>query len=118
MAFIACQNYINSSIYDRYGSIDDKLILYKMGREIVNGGRTEIELIIAVANYYKHRDDKNPLHRGTREVLNDLKLNFSKTGYPENLPIIIGAGILSPSFNLDDFTKIVTDWRELLWLND
>jgi len=56
LAFIALQNYINSSIYDRFQNLTKQYLKYKIGKEFNNSGRTKIELIIALANYYKHRD--------------------------------------------------------------
>ena len=116
IAFIAYQNYINSSIYDRFGSLSTKLDLYKKGSKLIEEKRTEIELIVALANYYKHRDDEGPLHKGTEAVLADLKLEYIDIIEPERLPILRGFDILSESWNLNDVTKIVTDWREYLWI--
>lgn len=118
LTFIAYQNYINSSIYDRFNSLNDKSSSYKLGSKSLNGNRTEIELIIAVANYYKHRDDEYPLHKGTEAVLTDLGLEHFEIIEPENRPIIKGIEILSEKWNLSDITKTVTDWREALWKND
>lgn len=117
LTYIACQNYINSSIYDKFENIDNKWALYKNGSKLINGKRTEIELIIAVANYYKHRDDSGTLHKGTNTVLKDLELEYINIIEPEKLPIIKGVDLLSDSLNLKDITKKVTDWRESLWAN-
>lgn len=118
LSYIAYQNYINSSIYERYGNLDNKPEYYKKGSKSIYGKRTEIELIIAIANYYKHRDDERPLHKSTDAVLKDLNLEYLKVKEPEKLPIIKGTDILSDSKNLSDLTKIVTDWREFIWVNE
>ena len=118
LTYIAYQNYINSSIYDKYGSTADKLYHYKKGSKTIKHKRTEIELIVAIANYYKHRDSEGALHKGTYEVLKDLNLDYAEKKYPEELPILRATNILSDSWDLNDITKIVTDWRNLLWSND
>ena len=61
LAFIALQNYFNSSIYDRFETLDNRNVQYKTGNQILNTSVTEIELIIGLANYFKHRDDKRNL---------------------------------------------------------
>jgi hypothetical protein len=115
LAYVAYQNYIISSIYDRFGNIADRNTHYKKGSKIIYDKRTEIELIIALANYYKHRDDEKHLHSGTKSVLNDLNLEYIEITEPENLPILKGTDILSPSWDLNVITKKVTDWRETIW---
>lgn len=117
LTYIAYQNYINSSIYDKFENLDNKLTLYKNGSKLINRKRTEIELIIAVANYYKHRDDSGTLHKGISNVLKDLELEYINIIEPEKLPVIKGIDLLSDSWNLKDITKKVTDWRESLWAN-
>ncbi len=51
LSFIAFQNYINSCIYDRCESLLNKHEMYKVGNTYKKTGRTEIELIIGIANY-------------------------------------------------------------------
>ncbi len=125
MAYVAFQNYINSSIYDRFINEEDiqlkiekstkinKTIYYKKGNILTND-RTDIELICAIANYFKHRDDLDGA-KHARIVLTDLNLDFDDILEPENLPIIRGTEILSEKWDLLEITKIVTDWRESLW---
>lgn len=55
LAFIAFQNYINSSIYDRFEELEKQHLKYKRGNKVNFSGRTEIELIITLANYSKER---------------------------------------------------------------
>ncbi len=118
LACVAYQNYINSSIYDKFGTLDNKLNLYKKWNNSINNKRSEIELIIALANYYKHRDDKRPLRNGTDTVLQDLELKYKGIIEPERLPILKGVDLLSKLWSLSDITKIVTDWRESLWIEN
>ena len=119
LAFIAYQNYINSSIYDRCASLEKKNEIYKKFSQKVNGKRTEIEVIIAIANYYKHRDDANDIHSGTSRVLNDVNLLYSKSIIePEKRSIIEGTMLLCNDCNLSEITKKVTDWRKQLWDDD
>lgn len=117
LGFIAYQQYINSSIYDRFGSLNNKKDIYKLSK-LLNGKRTEIELIIALANYFKHRDDEHTLHPGTEAVLYDLNLNHKSIFEPEDLPIILGTEMLSGNFDLNIITMIVINWRESLWVEN
>jgi hypothetical protein len=117
LAFVAFQNYINSSIYDRFETLNTKTEIYRRSKSL-NDKRTDIELIIAIANYYKHRDDDHSLHQGTEAVLNDLGLKYKDIIEPEKLPIIKGTEMLSQNWDLNAITKMVTDWRESLWDNN
>ncbi len=69
LSFIAFQNYINSSIYDRFETLTNQYDKYNLGKPIAKTGRTDIELIIAIANYFKHRDDAM-----TRAYIKKLKI--------------------------------------------
>ena len=117
LAYITYQNYIVSSVYDRFGNIQGISEYYKKGSALIKGKRTEIELIIALANYYKHRDNEKDLHDRTKSVLVDLDLNYLDIIEPENLPILKGMDFLSSTWNLNDITEKVTQWREALWEN-
>lgn len=114
LVLIAFQNYINSSIYDRFQSIEKKNSLYKNGDTIPEKNRTYIELIICLANYYKHRDDDRSLHPGTAKVLDDLQIPFSNIEIEES-PIFKGMDLLSINWNLSEISKRLFDWRESLW---
>ena len=115
LAFIAFQNYINGSIKDLYESVNDKTLYYKLGTNSANFEKSDIELIIGLANYIKHKDDEK-LHRGTQEILNafDLKNN----GEINNSPIFDGLTILNKDWKLFQILEIVINWRESLIKND
>ena len=74
LAFIAIQNYINSSIYDKFESLENQYMIYKRDDKIENSGRTKIELIVSIANYFKHRDHPSDLKGNTAKILTDLNL--------------------------------------------
>lgn len=115
LAFIAVQNYINSSIYDRYENQDKQYKLYKIGDKVKSTNRTHIELIVAIANYYKHRDNPDDLRKDTANILNDFNLQFDKKIDITESPIFRGLDIFSENWNLIDVVKVAEIWREKLW---
>lgn len=115
LSFIAFQNYINSSIYDRFETLEKQYEKYKLGNLIKETGRTDIELIIAIANYFKHRDDHRDLLKGTRDILTAFNLHFDKETDITNSAIIKGMNYFSEKWELTDVIKVVKDWREKLW---
>lgn len=114
LAFIAFQNYINGSVKDVYGISSKKVESYKIGEYISNSNKTNIELIIGLANYLKHKDDDGPLHKGTQEILECFNLNTDKEADIDKSPIFEGLSILNKDWDLSLILKIVTDWREKL----
>lgn len=124
--FIVLQNYINSSISDLYPECK-KLYLKYSSDKMVNeeSTTTRIELIIALANYYKHRDLPTKLHKYTTDPLENLKLdykevyNLEKNEYYYKMgagsPIFNGFTLLSEEWELNDLIGIVSEWRENLW---
>ena len=116
LAFIALQNYINSSIYDRFETLDKQYEKYKFGTLIKNSNRTYIELIVSIANYFKHRDDHKELRNSTANVLSDCNLQFDKEVDIWNSPIFKGLDYYTETWNLTELMEHVTDWREKLWL--
>ena len=115
-AFIVLQNYVNSSIYDKFNTLKKKEQKYKKGKKIKSSGRTSIELIIGLANYFKHRDDNRDFNIGTSDILNDFDLEHSDNSlYDLDSPIFIGLDILSIDWKLNDLIEIVQKWRESLW---
>jgi hypothetical protein len=115
LAFVAIQNYINSSVYDRFDSLDKQYLKYKIGNKIKNTGRTDIELIISVANYFKHRDHPKNLIGETPKILNDFNFQFDKEVDITNSPIFKALDIFSENWNLDVLIKAAESWREKLW---
>lgn len=116
LAFIALQNYINSSIYDFDDTLDGKLDFYKYGEELKNGV-TKVELMICLANYFKHRDDSRGLHRGTAQILNKLNMEYGGNFDIDNSPIFEGLIMLDPEWKLNSLAIIAKEWRESLWHN-
>lgn len=114
LAFIAFQNYINGSIKDFADSLKEKEKYYKLGKKQNNNTKSEIELIIGLANYIKHKEEGIP-HKGTKETLDYFKLNYENVTYLDNSPIFQGLTLLNEDWDLFNIKEYVTDWREFLW---
>lgn len=109
LAFIAFQNYIYNTINDVKSSrfIEDRKYyeIYKEDRQI--------ELIVHLANYYKHRNDN--LNERTEKGLVEFKLlPIDEEDQLENSPIFKGLELLSPNWDLNMLVDIVSNWREKL----
>ena len=113
LAFISFQNYINSSIKDFAGSSKNKKEKYKLDSNPHNGRKTNIELIIGLANYAKHKDDD--MLTGTKEILDHFNLNYENVTYLDKSPIFQGLTILNEDWDLFKIKEYVTEWREFLW---
>lgn len=118
IALITLQNYINSSIYDRYKKLDNRIEVYNKGMKLNDSGHSKIQLIIALANYYKHRDDDVSLYKNTTSVLNSFNLEYHKELEIDNSPIFKGFEILSETGKLSELNKMVSNWRKSLWEKD
>lgn len=124
--FVILQNYINSSISDLYPELSELYIKYKLDEKIGNSNSTKIELIISVANYYKHRDLPTNLRKDTSKHFENLGIEYKhfydleKTKYSHKIgadsPVFGGFSYLSDSWDLNDLLKIASEWRENLWL--
>jgi hypothetical protein len=114
-AFIVMQNYINTSIYDCDDSLKYKHDRYKLGEQLEGKKLSYIELIIGIANYFKHRDDDRGLHNGTSKIL--TLLEFESSGDIEESPIFESLNLIDPQWKLASFESILLNWRELLWKN-
>lgn len=112
MAFIAFQNYINGSISELFESTNNKTSYYKIDSKHENYDKSYIELIIGLANFYKHKDEIK-LHTGTRNILDTFNLETS--GRIEESPIFEGLTILDEKWNLFKVYEIVIDWRKELF---
>lgn len=117
MAFIALQNYINSSIFDLFESLNTKDEIYRQDKKIPPFERTRIELIIGLANYLKHRDDDKPFNKGTENLLKDFKLNYADEFDEGISPIFEGYDLLTENYKMSDLINIVKEWRENMWVN-
>jgi hypothetical protein len=124
--FIVLQNYINSSISDLFPELTKLHSKYTSDKKVYkNLKTTRIELIIALANYYKHRDLPTELHKYTTNPLLDLGIEYKQVYDIENnkyfhkmgadSPIFNGLNILSKKWNFNDLIEIVSEWRENLW---
>lgn len=114
LAFIAFQNYINGSIKDFADSLKEKESFYKIEQNSKKGNRSKIELIIALANYAKHKDE-DTLHKGTKDILEHFELTYNDVIYLDKSPIFQGLSLLNEEWDLFQIKNIVTDWREYLW---
>jgi hypothetical protein len=112
LAFVAFQNYINGSINDLFNKPENKVQFYKKGNKHKDFERTQIELIIGLANYYKHKDGK--FHNGTSEILKSFNLDINSENVIDNSPIFEGLELLNYEWNLFEIKKIVTDYRKKL----
>jgi len=123
--FIVLQNYINSSIFDLFPDLNKLFTKYSEDIKLNNSKTTRIQLIISIANYYKHRDLPTELDKYTVNPLIDLNIEykdifdskkneyFHKVG--SNSPVFEGFNILSEKWNFNDLINIVSEWRENLW---
>jgi len=123
--FIILQNYINSSISDLFPDLSKLYSKYSFDKKINNSQTTRIELIIAVANYYKHRDLPTKLEKYTEKPFIDLKIKFIEENFgpPTKItgacsPVFNGFGMLSESWDFNDLISIVSEWRENMWLKE
>ena len=123
--FIILQNYINSSISDLYPELEKIHSKYSIGTKIENTKLTKIQLIVSIANYYKHRDLQSVLHKSTSNTLNDLSIEY-KNFYNEandeyfhevgsNSPVFTGFTKLSNSWDFNEVIDAVSLWRENMW---
>jgi len=110
LALIAFQNYIYNTINDVKSS---RFITDKKYHEIYKGDR-QIELIIHLANYYKHRFDTD-FERDKNYTYNFLKdsgLYNEKIYKIDESPIFKGLELLSPNWDLSEVLDIASNWRE------
>ena len=113
LAFIAFQNYINGSINDLFDKPENKVQYYKIDANYKDFGKPLIELIIGLANYYKHKDSK--FHNGTIEVIKSFNLDIDSENVVDASPIFDGLEILNYEWNLFEIQKTVTDYRRRLF---
>ena len=74
-----------------------------------------IELIIGLANYFKHRDDKRDLNKGTSDILTDFGFKYFESVDVLDSPIFKGLEILSIEWKITELIEIVQEWRENIW---
>ena len=128
-AFIVLQNYINSSISDLYPEMKKLHLKYSMGEKVQGNSKiTKIELIITLANYYKHRDLPSELHKNTTRPLDDLNIEYKEIydinnnnfhhRIGSNSPVFNGFSMLSEKWDFNDLFQIIEEWRENLWITE
>lgn len=116
IAYIAMQNYINKSIadYERVYKLGvPKYKYYQLDDVILDHSRTTIEMIIALANYAKHEEERK-LHSNTTSILDDLEFNYSQPDITES-PLFKGIELISYEWELSKLLEIVLAWRERIW---
>lgn len=119
---LSLQNYINKSCADflevELLSCDKAYQLYAKGSKVVIGEVTQIQLIIALANYFKHKDGNDKLHEHTIECLKKVDLlKFSEKidNDREDTLIIEGLSLLIKDLrDVSNLLKIVKEWRTSL----
>lgn len=111
LCFIAMQNYINHTIADFFP--DYKKHKYYNLKNKINCD-TKIDLIIALANFAKHKEEEetNP------NLLKHTNIRLEKFGLSYhndiNETVHSGLSILTQSGNLTDVLEILYEWRKLL----
>jgi hypothetical protein len=115
LGFVAYQNYIIGTISDLKEFSNNtniknfkKHLFYLDDSTKINGKLTRIELIISLANYYKHKDEG--INSLTKENLDRYDLLI------EDFPINSGLTLLTEKWNLNEVTNYVLDWRKNLEL--
>jgi hypothetical protein len=126
--FIILQNYINSSISDLFPELTKLYTKYSLDIKIFDSKTTRIELIIAIANYYKHRDLPTKLHENTSKTLDNLNIDYNEIFDTQSheyfhkvgagSPIFYGFSLLSEKWSFNDLISIISEWRENMWLNE
>jgi hypothetical protein len=115
LGFIAYQNYIIGTISDLKSYTTDteirnrkKHLFYLDDAVKIKNKLTRIELIVWLANYYKHRDE------GINQLTKDNLDNYDLLN--EDFPINSGLTLLTEKWALDEVTSQVLDWRRTLEL--
>lgn len=127
--FIILQNYINSNISDLYPDLTKLHLKYSLDKKVKENTKiTRIELIITIANYYKHRDLPSELHKNTTNPLENLNIKHKEIYDIENnkffykmgadSPVFNGFSLLSEKWDFNDLIRIVEEWRENLWITE
>lgn len=117
--YIILQNYINSTINDFYPEERKLHPYYSNDKKIEHTDSTRIELIIATANFYKHRDLPSELRTETTKHFNNVEIKYKEV-YGESFYHSLGSSSpvfqvltkLTNNWNLNDLIDIVAEWRE------
>lgn len=114
LAFIAFQNYINGSVKDFQGNSLLKYKFYESGEQIIGFQKTNIQLIITLANYIKHVEEKD-FDDHVKTCLEHFNLRTDKEFDIDNSPIFEGLAILHENSDLIEIKNKVKLWRDKLW---
>ena len=117
---VTLQNYINGCcsdfIYINPEYFKKKYEYYSINSENLENGISKIRLINELANYFKHKDEKNNLHKNTKdcfEKLGLIKYIEDEDNYWENDIITEGLFMLCPDdSSIKNLLPIVKTWRE------
>lgn len=120
VALISLQNYINKWCVDflelKLFGYTSAYQFYDRSSKIVNNDITQVRLIIELANYFKHRDDKGNLQNHTSKALEKVNiLNTSKTGDERCEDELLIQGLILLTDNMIDLSvlmSIVKKWYE------
>lgn len=116
---LSLQNYINKSCADflevELLNCNKAYQLYAKGSKVVIGDVTQIQLIIALANYFKHKDEKGDLQKPTKDCLRKVDLlRFSEKLDSDREDTLITEGLFLLIKDLRDISyllQIVKEWR-------
>lgn len=120
MVLVSLQNYINGWCSDfRKGQLygyGKNYEYYSRNAIMISDDISQIKLIIELANYFKHKDDKRDLNGQTKECLMKLDLlqyrSSYENGFMEDL-IYEGLSLLCPGeSNIHQLLPIVKEWRD------
>lgn len=112
-AFVACQTFIAGTIADTSGKearlIEDKDKKRAMkNAPLFKNQRTKIELINAVANYFKHKDEGPPFGK-TKEILDSYHL------LDREFPINGAFELLAEDFKIHSLATFLYEWSNHLF---
>lgn len=94
-------------------------MFYSDGKKVELSNTSQIELIIATANFYKHRDQPGKLIHYTTNPFENVGINYKEV-YGETFFHSLGSSSpvfqvltkLTNNWNLNDLITIVTEWRK------
>lgn len=128
---VSLQNYINQNCTDFMDSNmlskDKKSSYYKIHSKEIANGTTQIQLIIHLANYFKHRDDNTTLHKHTLECLKNVELideslsketeleNRKEMRFDDDIVVEGISKISSLEYPMQNLLDVVEKWREGIW---
>jgi hypothetical protein len=116
LGFIAFQHYINGSIKDRFGNVKSNEY-YETDLPLSGDKKSTIKLIIALANYAKHKEE-GKFHNHTRESLDNFHLKCDPEIDITDSPILAGIELLSSKGDLNDVLDYVARWRDFILTNN